>query len=216
MKFFETLPIQNILQNQSLQALFLQKGSPEGLSTLLRGLSINPNFVRLQLRSMKRLDGALLPELALLQNLKHLDLGYNKIGPSLAQPLAQLLHHSFSLLYLDIGGNDIGQTGMADIFRAIATNKTLKSFRLIGEASGGLIEMLANDNMTLTDVFLGPGHEQDAIEYWCTVNRCGRGRLRDEQFRKEDLMRLLEQQDGKIMRSSGVIYGLLRTNPALW
>jgi hypothetical protein len=78
-----------------------------------------------------------------LTTLGVLDLGYNTIGPSLADPLAQVLLASHCRLHqLDVGGNHIGKEGMQVIYSALGCSKTVQILDMVGEVTDGLVPML--------------------------------------------------------------------------
>jgi hypothetical protein len=220
-KFFEELPLREIGEIDTLTCLFLQKGSiPHNVfADLLQVLSTKPNFVRLHVRSSRTLLGSSPIQLFALTTLEVLDLGYNTIGPSLADPLVQVLLAPHCRLHqLDVGGNDIGKEGMQLIYSALGRNKTVQTLDMVGEVTDGLVPMLRDENTTLTSINVGMTHPlRDAIDFWCRSNRCRRGRLCEEGATKVDLMDILVTVRSIAPNDVvGVSFVLLLTNPAIW
>jgi hypothetical protein len=220
-KFFEELPLQEIAEIDTLSCLFLQKGSiPHAVfADLLQVLSTKPHFTRLHVRSSRTLLGSSPIELLALTTLGVLDLGYNTIGPSLADPLAQVLLASHCRLHqLDVGGNDIGKEGMQIIYSALGCNKTVQILDMVGEVTDGLVPMLRDENTTLSSINVGMTHPlREAIDFWCRSNRCQRGRLCEEGATKVDLIDiLLAARSIATHDIVGISFVLLLTNPALW
>jgi hypothetical protein len=216
-KFFEALPIPAIGAIHTLKYLFLQKGelSHHDFAALLQALSRLHNFVRLHVRSSRTLSGFAPIQLLGLIRLTHLDLGHNGIGASLASPLAQVLEATKALVWLDIGGNNIG-SDMKLIYAALGINKTVKVLEMVGECTGsGLVKMLQEDNMVLKSINIGMSHPlRPSVDFWCTVNWCGRARMCCST--KSELVDLLVEVRRKTSNVVGVYYALLRTNPAAW
>ena len=220
-KFFEELPVRGIAQIHTLRYLFLQKGTipHDTFADLLQVLSTKDNFTRLHIRSSRSLRGSSPVRLLALTQLEYLDLGHNTIGPSLAEPLAAVLLATTTLQHLDIGGNDIGVPGMRQIYHALRHNKTVQRFDLMGESTDGLLSMLKQHNMTLQSIRTSQD-VQEQVAYWGMANYCGRGKLCEEHFTKEDLVNLLvttrTTSKGKTFGVVDMFYALLGTNPALW
>lgn len=232
-KFFQDLPVRAIARLGTLRHLFLQKGdiSHNDFYTLLQALSRNDDFTRLHVRSSRTLRGASpIQLLALSHNLQVLDLGHNTMGPSLAAPLAALLLSTDTVLqHLDIGGNDIGAQGMQEVLDALGRNKRLITLNMVGEIADGLVTMLQEHNSTILGISLGLSHPLlKQVEYWLQTNQCGRSKLCRDTATKEDLVeiletacnvkvrRLAERDAGSCNKNVGLVYALLRTNPALW
>ena len=220
-KFFEEIPVQSLGAIDTLRYVFLQKGtmSHEGFSELLRFLARQRHLTRLHVRSSRTLRGASPMPLLGLTQLEHLDLGHNSVGPSLAEPLAQVLLDTTTLQHLDISGNHIGAQGMHRIYSALCHNKTVQRLDVMGESADGLLAMLQNHNTTLQSI-RSSLDVQEQVAYWGMANQCGRGKLYLQHFTKHDFVELLLEAREKStmvgLSEDNMFYALLATNPALW
>lgn len=183
--------------------------------------------------------------LAGLVNLEELKLKLRKVGRHLVPPLTELLRRSQKLQYLDLRGTEIPNPDQMLV--GVGQSRTVKEFGCEVDHSPHLyavLHSLETTNTTLTKVqmwwgHLGPPHDltttwfslRSRIEFFCDLNRIGRGRIREGNLTKRDFVmnvigvfarndRMLNElfvgHGHDHARVLSLLYSLLREDPALW
>lgn len=175
-----------LLSRPSLKRMSLRFRSQQIVQSLSKCLKTSQYLEHLDLRSnfigdqgVHVLVGGLFHS-----NITSLNLGFNLIGDAGAAALAQLLADSrCNLVQLDLNCNLIGNGGAQAISDALRGNRTLKSLVLLGNSrlscGDPFVECLYT-NITLEKCDLQRTEIENVrvIDYYLTLNRCGRSILR--------------------------------------
>ena len=123
---------------------------------------------------------------------------------------------------------NVGHHRGSQVLKSLAS-LLIEDHSFCGRGKGPLVTMLQEHNSTILGISLGLSHPLlKQVEYWLQTNRCGRSKLCRDTATKEDLAEILEtasnvkmrqlaeQDTGFCNNKIGLVYALLRTNPALW
>lgn len=212
---------------------------------LLRLVARHSSIRRLRLHRLvdKAIQVTDLSALADLVNLHSLVLKVGRVGDELVLPLIELVKKSTHLQNLDLRGTRIADP--MPLFEAVGQSRSIRTFAHDGLSKTKQLKVirqaLETSNTSLVAVKSDgrPTQDKELVDYFCDLNRIGRGRVRTGSLSKEEfVLKVLGtfERNGERLtylhstgqrrlwhdipldqaRVTSVLFDLLRENPALW
>jgi Ran GTPase-activating protein (RanGAP) involved in mRNA processing and transport len=196
----------------------------EGVTKIALGLTTNTSLKMLNLSGTKINDSAcasLATALKSNSTLEDVQLTENGLGDQACMDLAEMLKSNVTLKQLNLMGNRMFDTGLISLAQSLEENSRLKNLNVsfsrttIREYSRvdcekAFVKMMKK-NCTIKYLSLGDGIPFYEYNFYCKLNRLGRGKLLQEMDNEKLWLEAVE----KVKEDLPCLFYLIRANPAV-